>query len=141
MKLKYQISQTTDLEPQIIIERIRLKLEYKKYSVVDVTDSSIKFKERPWALMWNFEAVRRLDGGRFEIGVSGNGMSVNLLYYLNILPPLLALTALEFFTISDGVYEGSIFFVSFFFITGIIQTIISKGVAKEMLREILNEGV
>jgi hypothetical protein len=141
IKLRFQVSQSTNHEPPIIIDSILLKLKDKKYNVIDVTDSSVKFKERPWVIMSNFRATMRLDGGRFEIGVSDNGMLVSLHYYYNLLTILLALTILEIFTISDGVYEGSIFFALFFFISSIIQIVISKGVAKRMLSEIVNVKV
>jgi hypothetical protein len=141
MKLKFQVSQSTDLQPPVIIERILLKLRDYTYSVIDVADNSVSFKERPWRLMSNIQAARRLDGGQFEIEVSNNRISLCLHYYLDLLPLLLLVAALEIVTIYNGVYEGTIFFAVFFFIAGLIQIAVSKGAANGMLKEILGEGV
>jgi hypothetical protein len=141
IKLTLQVSQSTILEPPIVIDRILLKLKGKKYNVIEVTDNSVKFKERPWVLMWNFQAARRLDGGSFKIDVSDNGISVSLHYYLNLLPLFVAVAILEIATIYNGAYEGSIFFAVFFLIGGIIQIITSRGVAKGMIKEIINYEV
>jgi hypothetical protein len=138
IKLRFKVSQSTILEPPIVIERIHLKLNDKKYNVIEVTDNTVIFKERPWVLMWNFQAARRLDGGHFEIDLSNNGQSVSLNYYINLLPLLVAITLLEIFTIRDRIYDASIFFGVFFLIAGFIQTIVVRGVARQMLREILD---
>jgi hypothetical protein len=141
MKLRFQVSQSTNLTIPIIIENVLFKLNGNKYRIQEVTDDSVTFDDNPWTLRWSHEAIKRLDGGRFKINVSDSSITVSLHYYLNLLPWLIAVTILEFYTINDRVYEDSIFLVLFFFIIVIIQTLVSRGVAKSMLSEILNERV
>ncbi|MGZ3820214.1 MAG: hypothetical protein ACXVB6_06460 [Mucilaginibacter sp.] len=137
LKLNYRVSKPTNLEPTVINERILLKLNDEKYNVIEATDHVVTFKERPWVLMSNAKAARRLDGGRFEIGVADNNPSLSLHYYLNLVPLLVMVSVLEIATIYNRFYVGGIFFGIFFFIALLIQLLVSRGVANGMLSEIL----
>jgi hypothetical protein len=139
MKIKFQVSQTTNLEPSIIIDRILILLKDKKYRIQEVTDNSITFDDDPWVLRWNFQQIRRLDGGRFEICASDGSKSVSFKCYLDILQTLLLLSAILIFLIVQWDYTGLLFLGLFILIVGSIQITTSKDVAREMVREILSE--
>jgi hypothetical protein len=140
-KVWLRVSQSTTLEPAAIIKNTLQLLDSRNYNIVDESDNMIAFKERPWVLMWNFQAVRRLDGGYFRIGIVDKEQSVTLNYYFNILPFVIAFTAMEIFTISDGLYDGTLFFAIGFPIICGIQILFSKGVARGVLREILSDEI
>jgi len=141
MKMKFHVSQITTLDPKIINGLILLKLRDRKYDVLEATDNGVKFYDNPWVLRWNFQQVRRLDGGIFKIDTSNNCTSVILNYHLSLWQPLIAVSIPVIGAIIEGAYEGTIFFVIFLTIALFIQTIISKSVARDMLMAILNEDV
>ena len=92
-------------------------------------------------LRWNFQQVRRLDGGSFNINISNNAILVTLHFYLNLFPALIGVSIPVIGTIIEGAYEGTIFFVIFIIVALFIQTIISKSVARDMLMAILSEDI
>ena len=141
MKFKFLVSQTTTIDPQIIIDLINLKLKDKKYRVQSITHNSVIFRDNPWAFRWRHQAIRRLDGGAFKINVSENSATVSLNYYLNMWPLALTLVAAVIIpSVCAKEYGASVFFLCFFSIAIVYQCLISKGVAREMLAEILNKN-
>ncbi len=139
MKLKYKISQPTNLDGKIIIDTIIAKLEHNKYRILSVGYDSVNFDESPWKLMWNFQAVRRLEGGRFEVDILGKDTSVSLKYYINLLPQLFVIAALTIGLVANGEYYAPIFFFLFYFVAIMIQTVTLKEVATELLTKITGE--
>lgn len=137
MKLKFKISQTTDLAPEIIIDRIKAELDQNKYRVLSVTNNSVKFDESPWKLMWNFQAVRRLDGGEFEVSLQDNLTSVTFGYYRSLIAPIIIIIAISIGLIKDGEYYAPLFFLLFYVIALTFNTVTLKGVANEMLCEVM----
>lgn len=138
IKLWFRVSRCTVLEPAQIIKNILLLLDERRYNVIGATDDSITFKERPWVLMWNFQAVRRLDGGYFKIDLIDKEQPVTLNYYFNVFPFVIAFAAMEILTVCNGFYDGTLFFAIGFPVICVIHGFVIKGIAKEMLREILN---
>jgi hypothetical protein len=139
-KLNSQISQTTTLETNAIIENIRFQLNEKDYRLIDVTDKSVTFDINQWALRWNFKP-ERLDGGKFKISTSDNYTTVILSYYNDMLTPLIVFAALIVDLLIDSNYDIIIFFAAFYFVSGIIKIIISKIKSKQLLNDILNVEV
>ena len=138
MKIKFQASLTTNLEPSIIIERVLALLKYTKYKVREVVDGQVIFSDNPWAFRLRPYAIGRLDGGIFKISVSNNGTSLTLNSYLNILPAAFTWVAgLTLPIILAKAYWASILFLLFYSITFIFQILRSKDLTREMIREIL----
>jgi len=139
LKLNFHISRKSNLETPIIIYRVLSKLNDQNYFIDTVTDNRVIFDDEPWKLIWNFQSVRRLDGGEFEINTSANGTITSFNYHLNILSPLLMLAALTVFFLIQGMYEGILFFCAFYLIAIAAHIITLKSVARRMLEEIFNE--
>ncbi|NHA04652.1 hypothetical protein G7092_12635 [Mucilaginibacter sp. HC2] len=137
MKLKFKISQTTSLAPEIIIDRIKVELDQNKYRVLNITNNSVKFDESPWKLMWNFEAMRRLDGGKFDVNLQDNLTSVTFSYYRSLIAPIIILTVISISLIKDGEYYAPLGFFLFYVITLTFNAFTLKNVANEMLNNIL----
>ncbi|MBB6110645.1 hypothetical protein [Mucilaginibacter lappiensis] len=137
MKLKFKISQTTSLAPEIIIDRIKAELDQNKYRVLNITNNSVKFDESPWKLMWNFEAMRRLDGGKFDVNLQDNLTSVTFSYYRSLIGPLIILTVISIGLIRDGEYYAPLGFLLFYVIALTFNAFTLKDVANEMLNDIL----
>ena len=135
MKINFQVSQITTLNPQVINRLIQSKLRDMKYDILEVTDNSVKFYDNPWVLRWNFQQVRRLDGGSFQI----DNTSVTLNYYLSLWQPLIGISIPVIGTAFAGAYEGTIFFITFIIIALCVQTVISRNVAKSILTAAINE--
>ena len=85
MKIKFRVSQLTNIDPQAIKGLIQLKLKDED-KALEVTDKSVRFYDNPWVMRWNFQHVGRLDGGTFNIDVSDSGTSASLHFYLNLFP-------------------------------------------------------
>ncbi|MFI5138092.1 MAG: hypothetical protein ACHQIM_09705 [Sphingobacteriales bacterium] len=136
-KIKYHASKSTDLEPSVIIEKILAKLNTKKYRITNVTNNEVTFDDWRVLFVSRVKALRRLDGGKFEISTSDNGTMVNFSYHLNFLPLLLVIGALMASLAYDGDYGGVIFFGVFYAIAGFVQNIATKDAGKAMLSVIL----
>lgn len=136
-RLNYHVSEETALTANVIVENIQSQLNEKKYDIISIGHNSIKFKTNPWELRWSFSPIT-LDGGEFKLTNSKSGSTIELNYYDNILPRLFVIAFLAISLIIEGAYEGILFFVAFFLITGIIHTFILKSKARELLEEILN---
>ncbi len=78
MKLNYKIAKTTGLSSETLINRILLKIDEKKYGLTSITDSSVSFDDHTGGLIWNWEYVRRLHSGKFEVF---NNKSSNILVF------------------------------------------------------------
>ena len=142
MKLRFQASQNSALEPSAVIERIVSLLKDKEYQVKEVTDTSIIFSDNPWALRWSHQNLRRLDGGRFKIEVLSSGTLVSLATYWNLLPFLLIFVALITIpAIFAHDYLPAIIFSLFFTIAFALQRVASNDATREMLKNALDENV
>jgi hypothetical protein len=141
MKLKFHISQITDLDPQIIKDLILLKLNDIEYTTLEVSNASIRFYDNPWVLLRRPQWRKRLDGGSFDIKVSGNKTSVILNYYFNILPLfiVIVLFVMLVFPIINYKEDFSACLGSCCITIGFIKTFNSKYTAKAMLSSILSE--
>jgi len=137
MKLKGKISRSTNLGPQLIIDRLKKELDDEEYRILAVTDDSLEFDERPWKLMWSFEAVRRFDGGRFEIHNSDNLVVVTFIYYSNLLSTIVAFFFVSIIAFFNADYFAPLFFASFFIIAISIHFLRLKHIAKDMLADIV----
>jgi len=136
-RLKFQTSQTTQLDKTIILEKIITKLNDKKYEVLEVKDDVITFGRPFFELMWRHEAPYILDGGSFNVIALEKEKTVVLNYYINTFFPLLVFGAFITFILIQEFYEGLFFFGAFFLITGLIQFFTSKNVGKKLLNDIL----
>lgn len=138
MKLNRQISKTTDLDAWAIYESIVRELDSKEYHFYRASESSIVFRDDFWKLRWNFEPPR-LDGGRFEINMQDDKVSVTLNYYINLLIPMLGYLFIAIFTVANNQYDISLFFfLVFMLLATFINIIRTKYVANEMLDEVVS---
>ncbi len=141
LKLKYNIEQTTHLDPKAVIGLLVSKLKEKEYKILEEADYSLTFYSNPWELRWNFQPIIALDGGNVEIGISNNSNVITFSYYLDFFPVMVWSSLFIIVTIVDRQYEATLFFVCFYFITNVISIIRAKWAAKKILRDILSEDI
>jgi hypothetical protein len=139
MKLKFKITQSTSLSPQALTGKIVSRLDDSGYRVINVSTNIVEFNEPMFKLMERTKAMRRLDGGQFEISLSGNQTSVTLNYYVSLTAYILLFIALSAFLIYKGEYYGILFFLVFYSFAIPIQIITQRSAAKDMLNSILND--
>jgi len=140
-KIKFKVSQITQLDPKIINGLILLKLKDEKYDILKVTVNSVEFYDNPWVFRWNFQQVGRLDGGIFTIDTSDSQTSITLNYYLNVVQSFIGASIPLIGTIILHVYEGTVVFLAFIIIALSIQALISKNSARDLLDTILNTDI
>ncbi len=138
LKLKYNIKQTSHLEPKAVIILLVSKLKGKEYEILEQSDDNLIFYNNPWALRWNFQRAILLDGGSVRIENSNNSSVISFSYYLDMLPLALLPFLLIISTVIDREYEAALFFGCFYIVLSIISIIRAKLEAKKILREILN---
>ena len=136
-KLRFQTSQQTNLNSPIIVSKILVKLEDKKYEICKVTDKSVTFKWNPFRPVWNFQAPYILDGGNFEITKSEAGSIVVLNYFINPVSYILIWFGLVILLITEGQYLGILFLGTLILIFAIVQYNVTKNEGEDLLSDIL----
>lgn len=139
-KLKFQTSQTTHLDDAIILEKIVTILNNKKYEVLEIKGNSVTFGRPFFELVWNHEVPYILDGGNFMIEKSESETIVVLDYFIKTLYPLIISIAFLMYMVYIELYEGLLFFGTFFLITGTYQFFATKNVGKKLLNNILTSA-
>jgi len=137
MKLKFKISEPTDIESEIIIKRVVTILEHKKYDLTNITSDVVEFYESPWKLMWNFEAVNRFSGGKFEICSIGGVKSVKFTYYLSVSTLIIALIIISFIIIKQRDLNGALFVLAFYTMGVTINAFTLRASAHRTLKGVL----
>jgi hypothetical protein len=138
MKLRFKITRSTSLSPPALTGKIVSRLDYGNYRVVNVTAHVVEFNDPPWKLMERTKAMKRLDGGQFEIRVSDTQILIIFNYYVSLTAPIFMFIGLSAFLIYQGEYYGILFFLAFYLVALPIQIIMQRGAANDMLNSILN---
>ncbi len=136
LRLKYQISGTTNLSTDVIIEKIKQELVNKKYRILDSNDQSIEFDINPWRMAPRGEEIK-ISGGKFEIGLIGEQVVVTLSYYNHIVMLLLISTVFMVFVSTSAPIELILVFALFFTIVITLAIIAGKSKGQELLNDIL----
>jgi hypothetical protein len=96
MKIKFQISETSQLEPQAVIDKILLLLKKQNYIIEDRTNSVISFKDDNWEMRSKNTGFRKVDKGSFEVTLANEGTLIRYIYYISFLPEII-ITAIVLF--------------------------------------------
>ena len=139
-KLNFHISGESKLSNAAIFDRINSVLQYKKYRVLSTTIDTLTFDCNPWRLKWNFEPTQ-VSGGIFEIRSSADGHTVSLKYYNDFLYRVILFTYLFIVVITYKLYDGLWFFGVFLIISTTVDIIRVKNKGRELLRDVLTEGI
>jgi hypothetical protein len=139
MKLKFQVSQTTLLDPDTIKGLIMLKLKDEEYRIQDSDKNSIAFDDDPWVMRWNFQLAGRLDGGQFEITPLNDSVLVTLKYYINLNAPAIIWVIISTFLVINGEYYAPLFLSSFYILAIFSSSLFKKSTSKDLLHDILNQ--
>lgn len=137
LRLTFKISRSTDLPIWPLVDKILAELNKRDLRIINSTSSIVEFNDNPWKLRWNFEAMGRLEGGKFEFSSTDNSILVTFSYYRKLLWPIVIFTALSISLLIHGDYYGPLFFLVFYVIAITVDVAMLKGNAGEMLDEIL----
>ena len=131
MKLKYQIAETTNLDPQMLIDGICAMLEKRKYRVINKNGYTVRFDD--YALWFKWRNVSRVDGGVFEVRISENGSTISLVYYLNLIVELILIPI-------TLLYSALVNYVAFFMPIVISLMFLSRIISvKQLAKEMIND--
>jgi hypothetical protein len=142
MKLKYTISQSTDLTKDVIIEHIFKEINKRDYGLVSNMGNSIKFDSATSGLKWRWrsEHLSRLDSGTFEIVTSDDHNTLNFEYYPITLFEYIWVFCLITVFIVIGIVQAIFFpflIASVFLGQLVFKYFNLKSIANDMLNEIL----
>jgi len=94
MKVKFQISEISLLEPQIVNEKILLLLKQQNYLIGNRTNSVITFKDDNWKIRSKGSGLGKVDKGFFEVASTNEGTLIRYTYYISFLPELVITTVI-----------------------------------------------
>ena len=135
LKIKFHISETSAIQPNLISERILLALDKPGYVITRKTSEIIEFYYDGWRLASRMNAIHNVDGGKFEVKIENNRVELNLNYYVS---PIFEIF-LSLFFIYGGIFGDyhAFYGVLIIFIFFLLRMVHVKTTAKEMVRNIL----
>jgi len=86
IKIKFQISETSQLESQAVIDKILVLLKKQNYIIENRTSSVISFKDDNWEIRPKGTGFRKVDKGSFEVTPANEGTLIRYTYYISFLP-------------------------------------------------------
>ncbi|QEM12190.1 hypothetical protein [Mucilaginibacter rubeus] len=137
VKIKFTISQETNLDPQNLKETIVEVLTNSGYKVIRVTDSMIMFDDtgdNRWSLRGE-KGFKMMQEGQFEILTSEKGATIQLTYYFDVFFEIILLSICllgAIFGALPALIVGFTLLIQF-----LLKINIIKGVVNEMLLDIL----
>jgi hypothetical protein len=96
-KIKFQISKESQLEPQVLMDKIASQLMMQSYIITDRNINAISFTDDNWQFRSKHESFKKIDEGDFKIIVFEKNMLIKFTYYISFLPELLITSILLFF--------------------------------------------
>jgi hypothetical protein len=89
MKIKYEISITTSLEPTVLTRNILFQLRNLHYLVINSCDYLVEFRDDDWEFRNKSDILKKVDSGRFEIILIGDSIKLKYTYYVSIFTEIL----------------------------------------------------
>ena len=140
MRLKYEISQATYLEPPEIIRRILIKLQDGDYKALKVTDNSVTFKHilrRFTFPVKGRQGPTKIERGMFEITTFDKKSTVVFKYYIRTLPLILFSFVFGAISVVTKTYPGILMALIVPMAIIIVKIGAYKNISKNMFDEIL----
>ncbi|HTD39052.1 MAG TPA: hypothetical protein VK671_00425 [Mucilaginibacter sp.] len=136
MKIKYQISETSRLEPQVIMDKALIQLNAQHYIIENKADNIISFKDDNWQIRSKGTGFRKVDKGSFEITPLNEGSLIRYTYYVSFLPETVITTILVILSFTQS-YFIILIDLPFLIQLGVrIYTL--KDVSKQMIKRLAN---
>ena len=134
MKIKFQISEISLLEPQAVNDKILLLLKKQNYIIENRTNSAIAFKDDNWEMRSKGTGFRKVDKGLFEIIPSNEGTLIKYTYYISFLPELVITTVIVIISIFPSYL---ILFIDLIFLIQLLIRIYTlKDASTEMIKRL-----
>jgi hypothetical protein len=138
MNLKYQVSQTTHLEPGVVLGLIMLKLKDKNYRVISSANNSVVFDDGKKMIRSNIEAFGRFTNGKVEIRTSEKENLLVFSFKVAVWFPSLIVLGALIFGVINSIYIFPLVAFLVFGLQEFVRIGILKGNAEEILKEILS---
>ena len=135
MKIRYKITYSIELDPNILIKNIIAELDKQGYKITNQTQNSVEFKYNIWGFGSRTEVFRNVDGGAFEI-ISENK---TLIVFSFCVSPIFEILAASIAAIFGIIQDYHIFvFIIFIAVMFIIRIISVRTAANRMMENIIN---
>jgi len=136
MKIRYKkIIRSTSQDVEVLIYNILVALNKPGYRITKQTENSIEFKDIFWRADWNFNAMKCIDGGKFEMDSKSKTIrfSFYLSPYIDIFWNLFSLTLVVIQEDFQFLY-----FNLFFVIMFVVRFLSNRSLAYEMMEQVVN---
>jgi hypothetical protein len=138
MKITYHISGRADIQPSAISERILSLLDKPGYVILQNIGKTIEFRDNLWRFGSRSDVFGRVDGGRFEINIEGDGVVVNFDYYVSFVFWILFIGFFTFFALIKDIHI--LYFIPAILILFYFKVENVKSTAKGMMNDMLKFG-
>ena len=96
IKIKFQVSETSLLESNVVIDKILLMLKKQNYIIEHITNGIITFKDDNWEMRSKNAVFRKVDKGSFEVTSTNEGTLIKYIYYISFLPEVIITAIIVF---------------------------------------------
>ena len=135
MQIRYKITYSIELDPNILIKNIIAELDKQGYKITNQTQNSVEFKYNIWGFGSRTEVFRNVDGGAFEI-ISENKTLIVFSFYVS---PIFEILAASIAAIFGIIQDYHIFvFIIFIAVMFIIRIISVRTAANRMMENIID---
>ncbi|MDB5089220.1 MAG: hypothetical protein JWR09_3214 [Mucilaginibacter sp.] len=135
MKIRYKkITRPTDIDLNIIMKSILIKLDEQGYTVTNQTQNYIEFIYNKWSFGLNIDVLGKIDGGKFEADFKNKTIALSF-----FLSPIFEIIASCITAIFGIIKHCNIFScIIFIMIIFIFRITYIKIAANLMMRNLLN---
>lgn len=134
-RLKYHLTETTNLEPRVLIDRAVLEIQKSDCKIISKTDKIVTFKDDGRGLRFTGSLFRNMDEGTFEINTTGEKMIFKLTHYVSLQVELILIPAL--ILLGLFVDAGLFIFVLGLLIHLIIRIDAMKTLSKRIMMDVI----
>ena len=136
MKIKFIISKLVNIEPSIIVKKIKCRLSESGYSITYQDDYKINFNNNFWTIGSRTKAFGKVDEGKFQIITLESETKIILSYYFSFVPTIFFTTL---FILGSVIVDYHImYFIPIFLIIDLLRFDNVKSVGKKMINDILS---
>jgi hypothetical protein len=96
MKIKYEISEKSQLNQQVLKDEILSQLAKRDYLIINKSNNIISFKDDIWRIRPKGTGLKKVDQGIFELVSLDDVTLIRYTYYISFLPEVVITAIIVF---------------------------------------------